>query len=94
MVSVRDRKLSFVPVAGLGSTLVGQGSLKGKACDVGLVQSPLPPSSAFATLFPSLLSVRPISALAPSDSGPCLFLPVHLMPGLEQGPSLVTQALL
>lgn len=31
LVSVRDRKLSCVPVAGLGGTLVGHGFLKGKA---------------------------------------------------------------
>lgn len=31
LVSVRDRKLSCVPVAGLGGTLLGHGSLKGKA---------------------------------------------------------------
>lgn len=64
LVSVRDRKLSCVPVAGLGGILVGDGSLKGKA-------PPLTLHTTSPSFFPCCLRV-PHSL--PLTLGPVTFL--------------------
>lgn len=65
LVSVRDRKLSCVPVAGLGGTLLGHGSLKGKAL-LPLCTPPHPLASPAVS--------KTCSALTSSAPGPCSFL--------------------